>query len=486
MVWRVPALVALAAVAYGQPRLVDRPDLDCERCQPAYVRVGIETTVLLAAGVGWYWMGKSLNSPDWDFPGIEERMDGTAVRFDNNTITINNLVHPLDGGAYYLVGRTNRMGVLGASMLSVFASSTWEYVLEWREKVSINDLVMTPSGGIAAGEFLFQLGRYLNSAPDGGGWPHRVAAGTLGFPVALHRWMDGRSPASGPRDALGFSSRFFHRFVVAYDAATGPELDPVRGLLLEAELAMLSGYRQPRRFTRFFAAGEFTELALRSHFVDGGAADVELWIHAILVGVYSQSYARAPGGLSGTGARLGLGMSFEHTQRWLPLPQDRIGAVHLPGPSLRLRLVRGPLGLQLDADVHPDFAAIDALAWHDWVSDNGDRSVRTVLANNAYYFGFGVSTWGTLRVWYGPVELGGRLRYGTWDSVEDLDRFEEQVEDDVTLTDRVVEASTWVGWGRRPLQLRISLEHVSRRGAIESFVVERDDQRLGITAGLLF
>lgn len=486
-------MLVLGSSALAQPtRLLDSPDLTCEGCEPAYLRMAIETAVLMGAGVGWYWYDKDLNSPDWDFPGLSERLDGSAIRFDNNTFTINNLVHPFDGGAYYLVGRTNRLGVLGSSMLSIFASTSWEYILEWREKVSINDLVFTPGGGIASGEFLYQLAEYLNSAPGGGNWAHKAAAGTLGFPVALHRWMDGAPRPEGRPDALGFGARFGHRFLLAYTASGYGENEgdpePRHGLVVEAKIASLSGYQKPRRFTRFFANGNFTELALRGHFADAGAADVEMWVTAVLAGVYSQNYARYGDGLTGNSARVGVAMALEHTQRWLPPPQDRIAAAHLPGLSVVLRSTRGTLGLELDAAVHPDLAAVDSLGWHAWEAENPDRAVRTVLTNNDYYFAFGVTTWGALRVWWGPAELGGRLRYGAWDSVDGYDRFEEEVHEDVALSDQVMEMSAWTGWRvpGAPVQVKVSVESVKRSGTIDDQKVVRSFERAGLQVGLLF
>ena len=80
------------------------------------------------------------------------------------------------------------------------------------------------------------------------------------------------------------------------------------------------------------------------------------------------------------------------------------------------------------------------------------------------------------------------MRFGSWDSVEGLDRFEEAVAEDVTLDDQVFEASGWVGWRSTdaPLTLRVGVDAVRRRGRIDGERAERSFRRGGVLAGLAF
>jgi hypothetical protein len=98
------------------------------------------------------------------------------------------------------------------------------------------------------------------------------------------------------------------------------------------------------------------------------------------------------------------------------------------------------------------------------------------------------TTLGRLRLWWGPVEIGGKVRYGTWDSVDGLDRFEEDVGADVILSDNVLELSTWAGWTvpRTAMQVRFGVESVRRQGTIDEVRAERRFERAGMRIGLVF
>jgi len=185
-----------------------------DRYEPDYLRSTTWMAVLVAAGTTWYWAKADLNALDWDMPSLHDRLTFEAVRFDNNRWTTNNLLHPISGAGYYGMSRVSGLDVIGASLFAIVGSTIWEYAIEFREKVSVNDMVFTPVGGIPIGEFLFQLGEYLNSAPGGGSAAHHVAAMTLGLPRWLHDSIDppDRQPPLVSRDALGLSSTFWHRF----------------------------------------------------------------------------------------------------------------------------------------------------------------------------------------------------------------------------------------------------------------------------------
>ena len=88
-------------------------------------------------------------------------------------------------------------------------STIWEYVLEWREKASINDLIVTPIAGIAMGERFYRLIDYVGSAPPGGPWLRTRGALCDGLAAAwcTRRWTVA-SEDGLPPDALGMSSAY--------------------------------------------------------------------------------------------------------------------------------------------------------------------------------------------------------------------------------------------------------------------------------------
>ncbi len=464
-------------------------DLNCEFCA-RYGRPLLEELVLLGVGTSWYWWDEETNAVDWDFSNrFSRRLSPDEIRFDNNHYTINNLVHPLDGAAYYVVGRANHLGVGESVLLAVLTSGMWEVVVEFRERISINDLIMTPAGGVVMGEFVFKLGDYLNSAPGGGNWLQQLLGATLGFPVAVHDWMDGRRRSATATDALGYSRRYEHAFRLAWhsgEVVDGEVPFDAQGVELSAELNSLPGRHRPR-LSRFFNQADFTELSLRASWTEEDASDFDLRVATTLLGWYGQAYEEVGGGRSGGSLRVGLGMAFEHVQRWAPDPRDRIGIAHGPGPVFDLKREHGPFRLRIGAAAHPDFAAIDALAFPAWQSSYPHHPNRSVVEAHGYYLAVGASVRVEAHVGWGPLELGGRARAGRYDSIDGLDREQELVVDELHLQDTMLEHAAWTA-AHLPggVLAKVEVEWSNRKGAVQDLEVVRARRRLSGSLGLTF
>jgi len=218
-----------------------------------YGRAALELAGVLAVGTTYYWIVSDPNKQDWDYINIKDRSLNVEVKFDNNMFRTNFLLHPLAGTMSYWLSRANGLDVYQASAASLLSSAAFEFLLEWLEKPSINDLVATPIGGVAAGEFFFHLGDYLNSA-----WGHdnvmqRVLAYSVGVPQGIHSAMDGTDAPLGARDALGYSAAYWHRFSVGYGIADVAndrgDHGTLRDLLFEAKLVAMPGFLRPGRFS---------------------------------------------------------------------------------------------------------------------------------------------------------------------------------------------------------------------------------------------
>lgn len=87
---------------------------------------------------------------------------------DFNSFMTNHLGHPYQGVIYFTAARSNHMGFYLSSLNTVIGSVTWEYLME-NVQPSINDLVVTTSGGIVLGEIFFRLSDTLwhdNKSPS--------------------------------------------------------------------------------------------------------------------------------------------------------------------------------------------------------------------------------------------------------------------------------------------------------------------------------
>ncbi|HJL01781.1 MAG TPA: DUF3943 domain-containing protein [Polyangiaceae bacterium LLY-WYZ-15_(1-7)] len=427
---------------------------------PDYLRAFFEEVLFLAGGTAWYWIEKDDNSVDWDYDAWAQRFEREAFRFDNNRFAINWVFHPFSGSAFHGFARANDLSVGAAFLYGFFTSFAWEWLLEFRERVSINDQIATPLPGLAIGEFFIKLGRYLHAralTPA-----RRAASWTLGFPVQMHRAWDDRAPDPDERAQLHGAFR------VAYGATlargdTGQRFG-LHTMAFEGRLADLRGYLRPGRRRTFFADAELADLRARATRGPGGGG-FELEADTVVLGLHAQDLEDAPGGLRGAAGLVGASIAYRYARQSYADWTDRLGVVHLPGLALEGHLFGGPVALHLGARVHADFASVHAKAPFDaWFAaqPEGTRA-KTILEREGYYFGWGLSTESRVALALGPVELGVRTRFGSWWSDEGLDRSQEEVNADVRVRDRALDVATWARLDLpRGLQLEARLDLTRR------------------------
>jgi hypothetical protein len=505
--WRATLRVWLCAGALGRSALAVEPGLpeasmpgsesarpEHDRAEPvapltrepAYGRAAFEMLGVLAIGTAQYWMNVKTNSRDWDYPEWSNRFDTSAVRFDNNTHVTNNVLHPLAGAAYYGLSRANGLSV-GASALYTLASSTvWEWGLEWREKVSINDMFATTLGGIAIGEFLTQLGFYLNSAPSTTS-AHDVAKATLGFPVWIHDRLDRRLPEPpAARDRLGLSATYRHRFTFAYEnhwleSPDEPGLE-LRGVTLDGSLASLPGFLVPETFATTFAQGDFSTGSLGLHFDGHGLREADVRVEAVLAGYYAQ---RANPGVMG--ALLGLATGFEFASKTTLKPGDEYALVHVFGPELRATWKGESYHFDVRLRAFADFAAIRCLAWPMVGVRDPEAKFKSSLEQK-YQYHAGVASRISAALRFHAARLSADFGFGTYRSIQGLDRFQEQITRDIPGTEVLEERR--VEFALEPpgtlIRLYGELAANSHESSLGGETGERNERRWLLGAGVAF
>jgi hypothetical protein len=469
------------------PRAAERNrELGPGRAEPTYGRAAVEMLGVLAIGVAQYWVNADTNARDWDFPNWTDRLDGSGVRFDNNTHVTNNVLHPLAGSAYYGLSRANGLSVGVSSIYTAVSSLAWE-VTEWREKISINDMVATTVGGISAGEFLIQLASYLNSAPGETNVAQDVAKGTLGFPIWVHDRIDGRRPDPRPaRDNLGFSSAFNHRFTLGYEngwlADDGDLHQETRGFALHGRIVSLPGYLDPESFDTTFAQGNFTSGSLEMQFDQAGMRDAEMKFDAVLAGFYTQ---HADPGVASALIGLATGLEFSTTDTLRK--GDQYALLHCAGPQLAATWKWGGYQLDLSVRASADFAAIRSLAWPAVHSRDPDEVYKSSLERR-YQYHLGLSTRLAAEVRLHAARMFAELGLGSYRSIQGLDRFQEEITRDVAGSERLDESK--IGFSLEPpgtpLRFYAQLEGTSHESWLGGQMGERFERRSLIGAGLAF
>jgi hypothetical protein len=512
-VWlRCAAAPAAAAQTPGdpgewQPFKLDLPDsLDQER--PRHVgRSAIESAAALGGWTIWYWRDLDFNARDWqlhwDVPSWKRKLTGfDAVRLDQNTFDTNARDHPLAGMAAYHIARGNGLGA-GTSVIVTFGSAVvWEYLIEFKELVALNDLVENPAGGFALGEPLYQLGEFFQR-----GSPtlfNRALAGALSPVASMNDWVDGRVRPREAVDALGFTREVWHRFqLTSAFGATTYDRGVSRGgtdIGAGADLVMLRGYGNPGSFARRVRPGDFslvsTELETGPAGVVGGTA----LTHTSVLGRYWQRLARDAGGrLHGTGFLLGLGSGFEYWAHDRLSGRDFLVAMNLLGPMWELTGRRDGVRLRWRGQVLGDFAMVKSLAFEGLMPPTSGEVYHPgdyggdfpgPLGAHGYYHALGVTAGTRLELEYWGWDAGAQARGDHFDSIEGLDRFQEELTRDLHLIDRRLTTRLWLGvrpWGRWA-RVGAGLDWHWRQGLADMDGLEREyfDRRAYLSLSLVF
>jgi len=472
------------------------------RGEPHYVRAALEMAIALGGGTAWYWLDRERQVADWDYPSWEQRITLEAWRFDNNPFGINFIWHALSGTGFHVWSRANDLSLLAATGVGFGTSMAWEYLLEFREKISINDALVTTGSGVAIGEFVNWLGRYVNSAPRGDGPGHWLARWTFGLPRAAHNRIDHHRPWRGDAaaDELGFRADIWHQFDFTYGFAFAraalaqggdPEEESLRlhQLRFAGRLAAVPGYLRPGRFQRYFDDGNLPSLSLEIIGDQRGRErSVDLLADTILIGQHRQDIPLPGESGLGRAFTLGTSIAYQYRRERLGLFADRLGILHFPGLAIDAHLVGWRSHLRISARAHADFAGLEALSYERWREAHPDAVEKTILRKQGYYYGWGVSGRLSAELSLPRVTLGARASYGYYDSKEGLDRNQEEVTADVQASDTVLDYEAWLRaspLGRR-LYLELRLSHQARRAHLGGFDASEDLRRYGLRVGCDF
>jgi hypothetical protein len=307
----------------------------------------------------WYWRGGTPRDPahqSFSWSDWKRKLTLQTLALDDDRFDTNALSHPQAGMVYYQIARGNGLG-FGSSYVATFLSSAfWEYLVEYVEVPSLNDLVMTPVAGVVVGESSFRLGRlFAAGRPSPGN-----LIGQLAFsPVAtLNDLMAGRSPFHPGPLGSEVSRGMYHRFALGLGAQT-VDLDSVEyrqeaSFSLDGMVVAHPSYRRPGRRVTAVRPGEWTRMAGGLQLGPRGVP-VGYAFHSstVLWGRYLRSIAeRAPGAsrhqpLRGTGLMLGLGSSFDYLGRDLPGGWERLASAGLLGPAAEFTADGDSVGLRL-------------------------------------------------------------------------------------------------------------------------------------------
>lgn len=445
--------------------------------QPNRWRTVTELGMVLALGGTWYWIDRERQVADWDFPSLRDRFTRDAYINDNNPFAINYLWHAFGGSGFHVLGRSNDLGLVSSTLYGLGASLAWEYGIEYREKISLNDIIYTTAAGMAGGEFLHWLGRWLQQGPATRA--RTAARWSVGLPQAAHDSLDGRRGARGPW--------VDHEFRISAGGAAASAGESGSGALarvrFQGELQAFPDHLRGDRVQGGFRDGNVTSLSLHlDRGPDGGGAD--MLADTLLAGWRHRS---RPNPTTATSLDLGAAVALRYYEEDLGYWRDRHGVVHLPGLGINGEVTGAGWRLRGKIRLHPDYAGVHAHSYDLWRDAHPDEVGKTILEQQGYYYAWGWSTRVGAELGVGRWVLGGQVFHARYSSQDGFDRFQETLTLDQKARDRYLDREAWLRvrlFGTSFIEARTSSQE--RHGQLEEHTREVRVRRHGVELGTFF
>jgi hypothetical protein len=407
--------------------------------------------------------------------------------YDANCFRLN-WGHALAGGIYYNFSRTNNLNVLESFLMSWASSSYWEFVVEYRSDVSLNDHIMTPLGGLSVGEAWFQLGKFFADRSD----PLSQVLSFVNPILKLNRFFDReRIKKMPPEPKPGW-----HEFSIDLGLRNIRVLrdDQNRTALyagLQTQIMSIPEYGHQGMEHRLVKKTLFSEIQLDITGLGRTPEEFHLFTRAVLFGYFWQHIDSLNRGYAlylGGGSAFSMFKKKEGTSSFpctfkgrdpsaLKLDEardfsDRMATVHIFGPVFDWTLFAKDLNIRFVQDIYVDFGITHSFVFNAYTHQFDYSGVKTPLLVNGYYYGWGTTMSSRLDVSWRNASVQGYLRYQRYGSIDGKDRFQHLVTDDFHLTDSRFLCRAAVGYRipGLPLWLKASYEGIYRRGSIENMV----------------
>lgn len=454
-----------------------------------------------------YWIKYSQWIEDWQFELTWEDQKrriftGEGYKFDSNPF-LTNWTHTLSGAIYYNFARYNRLSTLESMLFMLGFNLVWEYVTEWREVISVGDNICSGIGGITIGEPLYWIGSYFTQKK---GLGNKILG--LGFNpvVAVNDFLDNHKQ----RSALNLARFPDPRFDLYFGPiqSTFGQGDPARVQFntgINVRYYTVEGYGEPGVVNRFSGDTLFSEMAGDITFGINSLEEYRLFTRSILFGWFKQDIrSNASEDYSGYNFILGAGTAFDYFKKKsiqyydkgeyhydfqggeVPFQPteftDKLAVMNLIGPVFEISLYSGPFRLRTSVGAYFDFGLINSMAINEYslFHDLTDPRIKTTLAYYGYYYALGYTLASDLDITCNTIRLQGKIKYQSYDSIEGLDRFQEELEDDANVRDiwLVLKVSLAINLKPSPVSVLVAYEFIGRDGWFKEIIHSTSEDRL--------
>jgi len=495
LIWGLLTLTSVLP-AHGAEEPASDSETVSARPQHPYLRVVLGELAFLGLQSAWYWghqePSESEVSPFTWSTWRTELFSDRYVVFDHDRFNTNAIGHPFAGTVYYQIARGNGLGVGASFLTSVAASTLWKFFGEPNQKLSTNDLIVTPAAGWVIGEATYRLGRlFAEGEPN-----FANCLGAILFsPVAT---LNEAPVCHGRRreetfDGQGFSRRIWYRLYLELGAARtsfdGAETRDETVLGLADRITAHALYRRPGAGVSTAWPGQWTSFGGR-WFMDVGSIR-GAFVHAdsVVLGLYLRHYREVigpSGEPDGHGLLLGVGSSFDYDARSLPTMWDRTLAVGLLGPMIELGARRGRLALRATFAASYGFAQVTSLVYPEAAPAFASVTIKTELQQEGYYYAQSLLTFARLEGELGDVRLtldGRSQSFWSFNSDDDL---QDAIQNNFSLHDTrlFLSAVASVQPFGGPIRLALAFDDEARESRLPGYLL-RSNERRGVGSVIL-
>jgi len=365
-----------------------------------YGAIALESAIVFAIPTAYYWNTAEHQAVDWtldwDWESWKAKLFSTEkLKFDTNPFHVNALRHPLVGVLNYQLARSNGVGAINSMWFAYVTGVAWEFLIEFREAPSINDMLANGAGGISIGEPLYQLGQLWRSdKPSFGDRLHTALFSPWDMVHDTYRRYHKRArPRPWRSLELGVGST-----VRWHDG------DPEAELALVADFDIINhaAFTKPGAHAGPIATGAWSRIQAGLQVGDygNGSQLTRTFLHTrtSYVGSYQQS-------ANGTGELAAIGTAFTYRFDRFRDNRDRLAILHLAGPQLQLTVRRPDAALWIDVAGYGDVAFVNALVFGTENPFPRPPPYFTSLQADLYYYAVGFSASARLRGAAGPWRL---------------------------------------------------------------------------------
>jgi len=484
-------LLALTPPAAAQLSTIADRDIDLVAGEEEPIKYKYRFPVMVLEQLLWtlpptiyYYSTTNLQREDFELKWDKESWKRKLVTFDGVVFDTGNwnsnaFRHSVFGSISYQIGRANGYSPFAATLIDFTTAVIWEYVVEYRELVSLNDLMVNTISGFMIGEPLYQLGR-LGDHKDVS-WARRAVA-AVASPVHTAHVIAGYP--GWKRDIRPWTD--FEVSMGANLADYGSTRSGEVGVDIDLELIREARYGVPGTGSQWTGLAAFNRVMGQARFGEGELSRTQFRTATTFFGKYSRSIDDT---IHGSDSFFGLATGFDYETRDLPVETDRFALFHLFGPKLELGLWRGTSHLSWETGAYLDMGMMQAHVFGP-VLPFPKLPQTSVLQTRGYYFGGGLSATTRLRLetpmW--SAELEGRA-YQLW-SIDGRDRMETGAGADdprnVSDTRFIALAAVGIRPGIQNAKFELTLEATSRRGAWQDDERTTKEITTGARVGLPF